>query len=670
MVLFEAAPAAGRRDAGRARGRLLRHPAPRGDRPRHGGRLQPQEHLDLRRQDRQADRQAVRHHRRRRHAGPTPRGAINVDDEGNAGRHDACSSQDGILTTYLHDTISAQALRRRSPPATAGARATATRRMPRMRSTYMLPGPHTTEEIIASVKKGIYCTQLHQRPGEDRRRRLHLLREERLPDRGRQAHPARSRTSTSSATGPKVARARRHGRRRPRHRRGRLDLRQGRPARAGLPGPARPCASPRSPWAAARARARRRDHEHQPDGRPRDRPRRDEERPREGREGGGGHASTARRNVERRVARRQGREDQRGHDPRARRSSSTSTAATRQVSSSRPAARGARRRFIADSVAMTRALAADPFRSLPDPALYAGPGRGRPAARRPGLRDASTPERRRDGRAADGGGGPRREGRGGDPLGHHRLRRHAHGELPRGLERLRGHAASTPSFFVSAAGQRQGRRRPAARGLRLRRRALPRRGARRRPRSAARPPSGRSPASARRRPPSAVHDRWSSTTARRAGSWARSRGPLSGAALQQKRSFLEGKLGQAIGSPLLDVARRPAHPEGASARGSTTARGSPRSGVPVFEKGVLRSYYIDTYYGKKLKMAPTTGRASQPGLDARREAAGRAPRGRRRGHPGHRLPRRQLERHDRRLLVRRAGLPHPRRPARRAGRAR
>lgn len=26
-----------------------------------------------------------------------------------------------------------------------------------MRSTYMLPGPHRTEEIIQSVKKGIYC---------------------------------------------------------------------------------------------------------------------------------------------------------------------------------------------------------------------------------------------------------------------------------------------------------------------------------------------------------------------------------------------------------------------------------------------------------------------------------------------------------------------------------
>jgi len=84
------------------------------------------------------------------------RGAINVDDEGNpAGRTNLV--EDGVLTTYLHDTISAKHYgvkptgngRRESyqhPP------------MPRMRSTYMLPGPHKKEEIIASVKKGLFCT--------------------------------------------------------------------------------------------------------------------------------------------------------------------------------------------------------------------------------------------------------------------------------------------------------------------------------------------------------------------------------------------------------------------------------------------------------------------------------------------------------------------------------
>ncbi|MBK5254875.1 MAG: TldD/PmbA family protein [Vicinamibacteria bacterium] len=84
------------------------------------------------------------------------RGSINIDDEGNAvGRTNLV--EDGVLTTYLHDSISAKHYgvkptgngRRESyqyPP------------LPRMRSTYMLPGPHKKEEIIASVKKGLFCT--------------------------------------------------------------------------------------------------------------------------------------------------------------------------------------------------------------------------------------------------------------------------------------------------------------------------------------------------------------------------------------------------------------------------------------------------------------------------------------------------------------------------------
>jgi TldD protein len=84
------------------------------------------------------------------------RGAINVDDEGNAADK-TMLVQDGILTTYLHDTISAKHY---------GVKPTGNGRresyqyapMPRMRSTYMLPGPHKKDEIIASVKKGIYCT--------------------------------------------------------------------------------------------------------------------------------------------------------------------------------------------------------------------------------------------------------------------------------------------------------------------------------------------------------------------------------------------------------------------------------------------------------------------------------------------------------------------------------
>ncbi len=84
------------------------------------------------------------------------RGAINVDDEGNA-VGTTHLVKDGVLTTYLHDSISAKHY---------GVQPTGNGRresykyapMPRMRATYMLPGPHKKDEIIQSVKKGIFCT--------------------------------------------------------------------------------------------------------------------------------------------------------------------------------------------------------------------------------------------------------------------------------------------------------------------------------------------------------------------------------------------------------------------------------------------------------------------------------------------------------------------------------
>ncbi|HQR45116.1 MAG TPA: TldD/PmbA family protein [Thermoanaerobaculia bacterium] len=83
-------------------------------------------------------------------------------------------------------------------------------------------------------------------------------------------------------------------------------------------------------------------------------------------------------------------------------------------------------------------------------------------------------------------------------------------------------------------------------------------------------------------------------------------GPLSGASIQQKRSFYEGKLGQAIGSPLLTVTDDPLLAKGFGSR-LFDGEGLAARAMPVFEAGVLRNYFIDTYYGKKLGVAPTTG---------------------------------------------------------------
>jgi PmbA protein len=86
-------------------------------------------------------------------------------------------------------------------------------------------------------------------------------------------------------------------------------------------------------------------------------------------------------------------------------------------------------------------------------------------------------------------------------------------------------------------------------------------------------------------------------------------GPLSAASLQQKRSFLEGRLGAEVGSPLLDVRDDPHVRRGLGSR-LYDGEGLAARGFPVFEGGVLRSYYVDTYYGRKLGVAPTTGRTS------------------------------------------------------------
>ena len=83
------------------------------------------------------------------------RGAINVDDEGNAAGTTHLV-ENGVLATYLHDLISAKHY---GVAPTGNGRRESYRHppLPRMRSTYMLPGPHKKDEIIRSVKRGIYC---------------------------------------------------------------------------------------------------------------------------------------------------------------------------------------------------------------------------------------------------------------------------------------------------------------------------------------------------------------------------------------------------------------------------------------------------------------------------------------------------------------------------------
>ncbi len=86
---------------------------------------------------------------------PARRGSLNVDDEGTPTR---CTVliEDGVLRGYLQDKLNAR-LMGVAPTGNGRRESFAHVTLPRMTNTYMLPGPHAHEEIIASVSKGLYC---------------------------------------------------------------------------------------------------------------------------------------------------------------------------------------------------------------------------------------------------------------------------------------------------------------------------------------------------------------------------------------------------------------------------------------------------------------------------------------------------------------------------------
>ncbi|MBI5529583.1 MAG: TldD/PmbA family protein [Deltaproteobacteria bacterium] len=86
-------------------------------------------------------------------------------------------------------------------------------------------------------------------------------------------------------------------------------------------------------------------------------------------------------------------------------------------------------------------------------------------------------------------------------------------------------------------------------------------------------------------------------------------GPLSASSLQQKRSFLEGKAGSQVGSAVLSIVDDPLIPKAFGSR-AYDGEGIAARRLALFERGVLRNYYVDVYYGKKLGMEPTTGSTS------------------------------------------------------------
>ena len=84
------------------------------------------------------------------------RGSLNVDDEGNASQRNVLI-EDGILRGYIQDSLNAR-LMGVKPTGNGRRESYAHVPMPRMTNTYMLGGDKAPEEIVASIKKGLYAT--------------------------------------------------------------------------------------------------------------------------------------------------------------------------------------------------------------------------------------------------------------------------------------------------------------------------------------------------------------------------------------------------------------------------------------------------------------------------------------------------------------------------------
>jgi TldD protein len=86
---------------------------------------------------------------------PGRRGSLTIDDEGTP---TACTTliENGILKGYMQDKLNAR-LMGVAPTGNGRRESYQHLPMPRMTNTYMLAGPHDPEEIIRSVKKGLYA---------------------------------------------------------------------------------------------------------------------------------------------------------------------------------------------------------------------------------------------------------------------------------------------------------------------------------------------------------------------------------------------------------------------------------------------------------------------------------------------------------------------------------
>ncbi len=269
-------------------------------------------------------------------------------------------------------------------------------------------------------------------------------------------------------------------------------------------------------------------------------------------------------------------------------------------------------RFLDETLAMTRKLAPDPYRALPDPARY-GPTEGVELD----LEDASYDRREMAWReqlvaeveaAALAAGGERVISASADVTTQASESLQIHSNGFRGERRTTSFHLSASVTARDAEGRRpedyahagarhaEGLPEPASVGREAAERALARIGSRK---------------AESRRLPLVVENR---AAGRLVSSLLE---PLTGASLQQRRSCFADRVGAAIGSPLLTLHDDPLIPRALGSRlyDDEGLRAAPRD---LLRDGVLVEYLIDDYYARKLGVPVTGGSTSNLILPAGR----------------------------------------------------
>ena len=88
---------------------------------------------------------------------------------------------------------------------------------------------------------------------------------------------------------------------------------------------------------------------------------------------------------------------------------------------------------------------------------------------------------------------------------------------------------------------------------------------------------------------------------------------LNASSIQQKMSFLDGKIGEQVfseGMTLMDFARTP----GKSGSRLFDTEGVATKDAPIIENGIVKQYFVNTYMSKKMNIDPTVEDISRPCL--------------------------------------------------------